>query len=182
LTGSGGVRCYHARMQRRHFLFIAPALAAGASFADQPKVQSMNGALLWLDRIEKARTVQTTGEWPVIAVLEHLSQSIEMSINGFPQPKSEWFQRSAGTAAFAFFNWRGAMHHDLADPIPGAPALTLEGNWRKASARLRTAIVRFQGYNGALKPHFAYGQLDKTQFARAHSFHVANHQDEIIVI
>ncbi len=169
-------------MNRRQLLLAASALAAGASLADQPKVQSMSGALLWLDRLEKARTVQTTGEWPVIAVLEHLAQSIEFSMDGFPQPASELFRKTVGRAAFAFFDWRGAMHHNLSEPIPGAPALTLEGNWRKGSARLRTAIVRFDGYRGALKPHFAYGVLDKNQYARAHALHIANHQDEIVVI
>jgi hypothetical protein len=32
-----------------------------------------------------------------------------------------------------------------------------------------------------LKPHFAYGQLGKPDFALAHAFHIANHQDEISV-
>ncbi len=169
-------------MQRRQFLLAASALATGASLADQPRVQSMSGALLWLERLEKARTVQSTGEWPVIAMLEHLSQSIEMSMDGFPEPASEWFQNTAGALAFAFFNWRGIMSHDLAEPIPGAPPLTQDGNWRKSSARLRTAIVRFDSYNDVLKPHFTYGELDKKQYARAHALHIANHQDEIVVI
>jgi Protein of unknown function (DUF1569) len=30
-------------------------------------------------------------------------------------------------------------------------------------------------------PHFAYGQLSKTDFALAHAFHIANHQDEFVV-
>jgi Protein of unknown function (DUF1569) len=169
-------------MNRRQLMLAASAFAAGRSLADEPKVQSMDGALLWLDRLEKARTVQTTGEWPMIAVLEHLAQSIEMSMDGFPQPDSEFFQQMAGTVVFTFFEWTGVMSHDLAEPIPGAPALTLEGNWRKGSARLRTALVRFDGYSGTLQPHFAYGRLDKKKFARAHALHIANHQDEVVVI
>jgi hypothetical protein len=176
------LRCYDARMQRRTFLITTSALTLSSAWADQPKVQSMSGALLWLDRLEKARTVQTTGVWPVISVLEHLSQSIEMSIDGFPKPNNEYFRGTVGRAAFAFFDWRGLMTHDLAEPIPGSPVLPTEGNWRKSSARLRTAIVRFEGYGGALMPHFAYGHLDKKQFARAHALHIANHQDEVIVI
>ena len=142
----------------------------------------MTGALLWLERLEKARMVQTTGEWPAIAVLEHLSQSIEMSMDGFPEPKHALFQRTVGAAAFTFFSWRGGMSHSLNEPIPGAPALTREGNWRKTSARLRSAILRFEGHQGLLKPHFAYGALDKARFAKAHALHIANHQDEIMVI
>ena len=169
-------------MKRRELLVVTAAFGAGSGWADQPKVQSLDGALFWLDRLEKSRTVKTMGEWPVVAVLEHLSQSIEMSMDGFPEPKNVVFQHTAGAAAFAFFNWRGAMSHNLSEPIPGAPALTREGNWRKSSARLRAAVTRFEAHQGALMPHFAYGKLTQAEFARAHVMHIANHQDEIIVI
>jgi Protein of unknown function (DUF1569) len=169
-------------MKRRDLLLAAAAFGAMSCWADQPKVQSLDEALAWLDRLEKSRTVKTTGEWPMVAVLEHLSQSIEMSMDGFPEHKSAIFQHTAGAAAFAFFTWHGTMNHDLSEPIPGAPALARDGNWRKSSARLRAAITRFDVHQGALMPHFAYGKLDKKEYSRAHAFHVANHQDEIIAL
>jgi hypothetical protein len=149
--------------------------------ADLPKVQSLDESLRWLDRLEKAPSVKAMGAWPMGAVLEHLAQSIEMSMDGFPQPKPVLFQKTAGSAAFAFFSWRGRMSHGLDEPIPGAPALTASADWKPASVRLRQAITRFNAYSGPLKPHFAYGPLSKAEFALAHSMHVANHQDEIIV-
>jgi hypothetical protein len=149
--------------------------------ADLPKVQSLDESLRWLDRIEKAPSVKAIGAWPMGAVLEHLAQSIEMSMDGFPQPKAVLFQKTAGSAAFAFFSWRGRMSHGLAEPIPGAPALTASADWKPAAARLRQAITRFNGFSAPLKPHFAYGALSKAEFALAHSMHIANHQDEIIV-
>ena len=48
------------------------------------------------------------------------------------------------------------------------------------AARLRAAIARFQAHAGPLRPHFAYGTLDKVDYARAHALHIANHQDEIV--
>ncbi|MDO8768021.1 MAG: DUF1569 domain-containing protein, partial [Burkholderiaceae bacterium] len=30
-------------------------------------------------------------------------------------------------------------------------------------------------------PHFAYGALSRADFALAHAFHIANHQNEIVV-
>ena len=57
------------------------------------------------------------------AVFEHLAQSIDMSLDGFPEPKSALFQNTVGAAAFAVFKWRGKLNHGLTDPIPGAPAL-----------------------------------------------------------
>jgi hypothetical protein len=149
--------------------------------ADEPKVQSLSEALKWLDKLEKAASVKTSGAWQMLPVLEHLAQSIEFSMNGFPQPKSALFQNTAGAAAFTFFKWRGRMSHGLAEPIPGAAALTTQGEWKPAAARLRTAIDKFNAHSGALMPHFAYGALDKADYALAHAFHIANHQDEIVV-
>lgn len=166
-------------MKRRPLLILPLALAAGASLADLPKVQSLDEALRWLDRVEQSTGAKTTGAWPLVAVLEHLAQSIEMSMDGFPEPKSALFQHTAGSAAFAFFKWRGRMSHGLDEPIPGAAVLTTQGDWKPAAQRLRVAIARFNAHQGALKPHFAYGALGKSDFALAHAFHIANHQDEI---
>ena len=149
--------------------------------ADLPKIQSLDDSLRWLDRLEKARSASAIGAWPLGAVLEHLAQSIEMSMDGFPEPRSALFQKTAGSAAFAFFKWRGRMSHGLAEPIPGAPGLAAGVDWKPAATRLRQAITRFNGYNGPLKPHFAYGSLSKPDFALAHSMHIANHRDEILL-
>lgn len=149
--------------------------------ADLPKVQSLDDALRWLDKLDRAATARATGAWPLGAVLEHMAQSIDMSMDGFPQPRSAVFQATAGAAAFAFFRWRGQMNHSLSEPIPGAPALGAGGDWRPGAARLRTAITRFQGNAGGLKPHFAYGALGKADFSLAHALHIANHQDEIVL-
>jgi hypothetical protein len=168
-------------MKRREFLIVPLACAGGVAMADLPKVQSLEDSLRWLDRLEQATSVKTVGAWPMGAVLAHLAQSIEMSMEGYPQQKSALFQGTAGSAAFAFFKWRGRMSHGLAEPIPGAPALAATADWKPAVLRLRHAITRFNSYNGALQPHFAYGPLSKTEFALAHHLHIANHQDEILV-
>ena len=142
--------------------------------------RSLDHAARWLDDLERASKVATRGEWPLVAVLEHLAQSVEMSLEGFPQAKPAWFQRTVGAAAFAYFGWRGRMSHGLAAPIPGAPALTLEGDWRPAAGRLRAALARFDAHEGALRPHFAYGALGKSDYAVAHGLHIANHRDEVL--
>lgn len=148
--------------------------------ADLPKVQSLDEALRWLDRLDRSAAVRSTGAWPPGAMFEHMAQSINMSMDGFPQPKSAVFQATAGAAAFAIFKWRGQMSHSLSEPIPGAPALGLGEDWRPGALRLRAAITRFKRHAGVLRPHFAYGALDKADFALAHTLHIANHQDEVV--
>ena len=146
-----------------------------------PNVQSLDESLRWLDRLEKAPRVSTTGAWPTAAVLDHLAQSVEMSMDGYPLPRSTLFQTTVGSAAFAYFKWRGRMTHALDEPIPGAPGLTASADWKPAAARLRQAIVRFNAYAGALRPHFAYGVLTKSDYTLAHSFHINNHSEEIVL-
>lgn len=145
-----------------------------------PALQSIPQALQWLDTLAQAQEVRSTGTWPLVAVMAHMAQSVEMSLDGFPQPKSALFQSTVGAAAFAVFQWRGRMTHGLAEPIPGAPALAMQGDWKPEAQRLRAALLRFDTYTGTLQPHFAYGRLSKNEFAQAHVLHIANHQEEIL--
>src|SRR5439155_6290028 len=102
--------------------------------------------------------------------------------DGFPQPKSPLFQKTAGSAAFALFKLRGRMSHGLDRPIPGAPPLAARSTqWPQCAQRLRAAITRFEAHPGPLQPHFVYGPLGKADYALAHTLHIANHQDEIVV-
>ncbi len=168
-------------MRRRHILLAAPlAIVPGASAlaADAP---TLDAALHWLEQLERAKTVRTTGAWPVGTVLQHLAQSIEMSLDGYPQPRSAVFQHTAGAAAFAFFRWRGRMSHNLAEPIPGAPRLEPSIDARAGAARLRAAITRFRQHSGALQPHFAYGALSRADYERAHGMHVDEHRHEVLL-
>src|SRR4051794_9042882 len=111
-------------MKRRDFLAATTvALTGGFAMADLPKVGSLDDALRWLDTLDKAARVKTSGQWPMVSVMEHMAQSVEMSLDGFPEPKSAFFQSTAGSAAFAYFKWRGQMSHSLSEPIPGAAAL-----------------------------------------------------------
>jgi len=149
--------------------------------ADTPKVQSLDDVMRWLDRLERAPQVHSRNAWAMSATLAHMAQSIDMSMDCFPQPKSALFQSTLGTAAFAVFRLRGRMSHGLTEPIPGAPALPQTPDWKPGVVRLRNAVQRFQHHTGALQPHFAYGALSHTDYALAHTLHIANHQDDITV-
>jgi len=168
-------------MQRRHFLLTPLVFATGATMADTPKVQSLDDVLRWLDKLDRATQVHSNTAWKMSAVLEHMAQSVDMSLDGFPEPKSALFQATLGSAAFAVFRLRGKMTHGLTEPIPGAPVLPQVDGWKPGLARLRTAVQRFQAHTGPLQPHFAYGALSRSDFALAHALHIANHQDEITV-
>lgn len=122
--------------------------------------------------------LRTTGAWSLSQVLNHAAQSVEYSLDGFPQPKPAWFRASVGPLAFKVFDARGAMKHPLDAPIPGAPALDAQAPLDAAVKRLLAAFDRFDSHGGPLQPHFAYGALDKPTYARAHLMHLAEHWTE----
>jgi hypothetical protein len=124
------------------------------------------------------QTARTTGPWSLAQVLNHAAQSVEYSLDGFPQPKPAWFRATVGPLAFKVFDARGAMKHPLDAPIPGAPAIDARAPLDASVQRLLAAFDRFERHGGALQPHFAYGALDKATYARAHLMHLAEHWTE----
>lgn len=146
-----------------------PALDRGLRLA------TLAQAAAELDRLAQAGALESGTAWTWAKTLAHCAQSIEYSMSGFPQPKPVLFQRTVGAAAFGVFSWRGRMTHDLTEPIPGAPALDAAADAAAVLARLRAALQAFDQWAGPLRPHFAYGALDKPAYARAHAMHLANH-------
>lgn len=166
-------------MDRRQFLTVALSAPFAALAAQPGALVRLEQVPAWLDALARGRS-RSTGPWPLGAVLTHLAQSIEYSLDGFPEAKGALFQHTLGALAFAVFKQRGRMSHDLAAPIPGAPALPAEADWQGGAQRLRDAVMRFTTHRGPLRPHFAYGDLDRADYAIAHLLHIENHRDEIV--
>lgn len=118
------------------------------------------------------------GTWNPYQVFNHCAQSVEFSMTGFPESESALFQNTVGAVAFSVFAARGAMSHNLAEEIPGAPALDVGGDPQVALAHLIKVLQEFESYSGQLQPHFAFGELDKREYALAHALHINNHLQE----
>ena len=177
-------------MKRRTFVKFAAVSAAtvavlgtGAAFWLSGPAAPVSGfatiadARRWVQAIGSGQASATAG-WPVAQVFEHCAQSIEYSLSGFPLAKSASFQGTAGSLAFAAFSRVGRMQHDLEEPIPGAAPL-VANDLAAAAKRLDAAFANFEAHAGPLAPHFAYGQLDKAQYTRAHLMHLANHAERV---
>jgi hypothetical protein len=145
---------------------------------------SLEEAVREFEQIEQAaranKRMEIAGQWNLAQHLTHCAQSIEFSMNGFPEPKSWIFQKTAGALAFALFSARGAMSHNTNEPIPGAAALSPELAVEQAFERLRTSVEAFQRYDKDLAAHFAYGKLSKAEYAKAHTMHLADHAARIV--
>lgn len=174
-------------MKRRQF--IKNSVAAGMI------VGLGGGGYLWLDGETKDLTIEaaikkldtfvgsniaSTGEWKPSQIFIHCAQSVEYSMIGYPEHKSEFFKNTAGQLAFYIFSSKGSMLHGLNEPIPGAAPLDGESDTQTALSRLRKSLVSFEQYKGELAPHFAYGSLSKQNYKLAHVMHLNNHLEEIV--
>ena len=103
-------------MQRRRFfgvLAVGSAVALGAGYwrlpaGPAPAALSIEAALALLQRLAGEPLVSRQG-WSPAEVFNHCAQSVEYSLEGYPQLKPVWFRQSLGPAAFAVFGLRGAM-------------------------------------------------------------------------
>lgn len=137
----------------------------------------------WLDALDQASAPRSITAWSLPQVLEHAAQSIEYSLSGYPALRSALFRSSVGPIAFLTFAQRGRMSHATTEPIPGAPALS-ETSLAHAIERLRRALRDFEAAPSqhAFAPHFAYGDLSKADYRRAHLMHLADHAREIALV
>ncbi|EMI72197.1 DUF1569 domain-containing protein [Leptospira noguchii] len=128
-----------------------------------------------LEIFKKLNSIQGYGTWDAGKVFLHCAQSIEYSIQGYPENKSKLFQNTIGKLVFLKFAFSQKMSHDIEAPIPGAKEIKTDTDWKESISILQEAILKFQSYKGELKPHFAYGTLTKEEYDLAHSIHIANH-------
>jgi Protein of unknown function (DUF1569) len=165
-------------MRRRTLMLAAASAPLAACGAAQVKTfPTLASASTAIESL--ARGYQHSGAWTLAQMLNHAAQSIDYSIDGFPELRSALFRKAVGSVAFAVFQARGKMGHTLNEPLPGAPALDPQAPLEPAIARALAALRRFENHTGALAPHFAYGELDKAQYTRAHLMHLANHWTEV---
>ncbi len=162
------------RALKTTILLLAAAPLAGCSGRLQTFTNWKQAQEAVLELLFTPQVVQDN-PWNLSQVLQHLAQSIEFSMQGFPALKGAWFRSTIGSAAFALFNGRGQMSHSLDEPIPGAPALDAAQALKVSVQRLLDAMEAFAQFDGTLRPHFAYGELTKLQYERAHLMHLANH-------
>ncbi len=178
-------------MKRRTFLLglasgSALVLTSGGVWLSKQshnRPLSLKGAIETLNSfaLTDLADLETTGEWSLYQILIHCAQSVEYSMTGYPEHKSELFKNTVGPLAYSAFSLKGQMTHSLSEAIPGAERIKPSGDLHDAYQRLLTAMNAFSAFNGTLAAHFAYGELSKKEYEIAHAMHFYNHLDEIII-
>lgn len=175
-------------MKRRN-LIKAVTMAGG--------LVSLGGAVIWLKAGSRAAVLNwdttllmlnklttkkliSTGQWLPNEIFNHLAQSVEFSMIGYPEHRSAAFKSLIGKPAFSAFSYRGEMMHSLHEPIPGAVELDFFDT-NESILRLIKSLLNFDVFSGELQPHFAYGELAKEEYRLAHIMHINNHLTEIVI-
>jgi hypothetical protein len=127
----------------------------------------------------KAKQLISRSNWSPFMIFSHLAQSVELSMTGYPQHKSDWFKSNIGRRVFEMFAAKKQMKHGLDEPIPGALLIGNDGDHYQGIQRLELALDYFEQYEGLMQPHFAYGPLSKAEYEVAHALHFYNHLTEI---
>ncbi|MEE9336054.1 MAG: DUF1569 domain-containing protein [Granulosicoccaceae bacterium] len=165
----------------RYLAFGGFIVGAGGSHHWLTRARDNHGLAinLTLERLSKLdiSAIENTGSWEVARTFDHLAQSIEFSMIGFPVMKPKVFRSTVGPLAFSVFQARGRMSHGLDEEIPGE-IVKIENTSVEAYEGLLKALESFDAHDGPLKPHFAYGALDRDQYAIAHVMHINNHLEE----
>lgn len=177
-------------MKRRMFTkYIATGAFLGITggsyyWLNAPREHSHLGVDLMLDKLDNLAksSLETKGDWSVYRTFDHLAQSIDFSMNGYPTQKSALFQNTAGKLAFKVFKARGSMLHGLDEEIPGEVITDEAGDNLIALQKLKQSLLTFKQYDAEMKPHFAYGHLSKDEFALAHILHINNHLEEFKMV
>ncbi len=173
-------------MNRRSFIISSGVLATAAvtgvvawnQFPVNDEDLSIETTIAFLEQLN-TNSISSKTSWSLATTFQHMAQSIDYSIDGYPQHKPDWFKSTIGKAAFYAFSSKRTMRHNLEEPIPGAPEATTSLTSDNAKSMLINALKRFDAFNGPLKPHFAYGDLNKQEYALAHVMHIKNHFNEI---
>ncbi len=138
---------------------------------------SIDSVLTKLDTLD-INQITSSGSWDVVRTFHHLAQSVEFSMAGYPAMKPKLFQNTVGKLAFSVFQANGRMTHGLDEAIPGEIVVTDNSDVIQARQRLIDSLKSFDAHEQNFQPHFAYGELSKSEYALAHVMHVNNHLQE----
>jgi len=143
---------------------------------DCGRMETFDDIRAWVANVSAAPIARSQMPWSVAQTIDHLAQTVEMSVRGYPLHRSRAFKRTLGAATFAILKVRGVMRsHDLTEPVPGAsrfsPSLAVHG----ACRRLLAALELFELSPDPLQEHFIYGRLTRDEYIVAHCLHVQAH-------
>ena len=121
-----------------------------------------------------SRGHHTVGRWSIAQIFNHLSSSIDQTLDGFPGKPAPWIVRqSVGRIIRTVLLSTGRIMEGAPLPAKYRPAAELDP--QAEFATLQAAIHRFGSSNCACQPHPFLGIMPREKWRRFHCIHCAHH-------
>jgi hypothetical protein len=116
----------------------------------------------------------TVGRWSLAQICNHLTFTIEGSLDGFPlRTAPRIVQLTFGQLAIASMLLTGRIARNFPLPKRYCPAPELD--LATEAARLAAAVDRYTRHAGPLAPHPFIGRMSRRRYDRYHCIHCAHH-------
>jgi len=136
------------------------------------RFNSLEDAVAELNRLGKGK-VTTMKLWTYFQILTHCADALEFSMSSYPRVMPGIIRKTIGKFFFNRMMKDGYMKAGA--PNPSAPKTREEGDEKAALLRLQKALSAFEKFQGPFAIHPVFDELTKDQWAKLHSFHIANH-------
>jgi hypothetical protein len=137
-----------------------------------PRFYSFDEVLVDADSL-LANGYGRAGNWSLGQVCDHLANTMERSLDGFPSKSPLPFRVLARWVALpSILKHRQFKRRFPAPPYLEPPAAQDD---RGALERLRAAISRLKGHAGELQTHPVFGRLTRSQWQELHLWHCEHH-------
>lgn len=124
-----------------------------------------------VDRLLKGH--KTVGRWSLGQICKHLTQTINGSVEGFPE-KAPWvIRKTVGPIAKRHVLSSGKMPTGMKLPEKHLPRPDLDA--RAEAEALRGALSFYSAHVGPLADHPLFGPLGHDQWSLLHCIHCAHH-------
>jgi hypothetical protein len=135
------------------------------------RFRSFEQVVLDVDRLKVGHA--TVGRWSLGEILNHLSTTIHLSIDGPPTKRSIVVRRFIGPVVRQMSLWLQWIPEGISVPPGYLPQPNSE--IEKEADALRHAIERFCAHGGSFHEHPLMGRLSAAQWDRFHRVHCAHH-------
>jgi hypothetical protein len=135
------------------------------------RFKSLEQVVLDVDRLTVGHA--TVGRWSLGEILNHLTTTIHLSIDGPPTKRSLVVRRLVGPVVRQMSLWLQWIPEGISVPPGYLPQPNSE--FEKEADALRQAVERFCAHGGSFDEHPLMGRLSAEQWERFHRLHCAHH-------
>lgn len=123
--------------------------------------------------------IKVKTDWSMYHTLVHCAETIEYSMNGYPEMKPAFLRATVGKLAIKKFLRQGYMKHSLVADVAGGRKIKEDGSFEEGKNILLSMIDEFLNYKGKFAPHLLFGNLSREEYDQYFVLHIQDHFSEL---